>query len=450
MVKFFTRIFNFVKNYPGILCSLVLIIVIPLTLYYNTSFTVKSFQENIDFNLQTKALMIEDIFGIFAADFFSEPKILQQKIEDIIKENSEITKLRVMQEQESGEFKIIASQDVREIGGIISDPSFALAWSQNQTIANLVFEKEERFWKVIKPIYDRETGKKIGMVSMALSLRQADALITSSIYRSYLIVIGAIILTLFLIIQHTRLFGYVVLSRKLQELDKMKDNFIRMATHELQSPITNIRAYTQVLKEEIDPLLNSAQRKYFFRVEISVKNLSALIYDILEVSRIEQGRLDFTAQKISPAKIINEVIEETKAKAKAEQKNLQLIFETPEKTGMIFVNPLRFKQILANLVGNAVKYTPKGKIEVKIDINEAKQKCVISVRDTGLGISAEAQKRLFERFYRVKTRETAEVSGTGLGLWISKQLCEKMGGKIFIESMAGVGTKFTVVFPLSA
>lgn len=445
MTNFLKRILNFIRTYPGILYSFLLIIIIPLALYYNTFYTTRAFQKNVDFNLQTKALTIENILGLLASDFFSQPELLQQKIGEIVKENPEIKELRIIKE-ESGDFKVISSQNLQEMGGIISDPSLALSWFQNQTIANLISEKGERFWKVTKPIYKKETGEKIGLISMALSLGEADLLITRSIYRSYLIVIISILLCLFLIIHHTRLFGYVSLTKRLQEIDKMKDEFIRMATHELQSPLVNIRGYLLALKEEMEPFLNEEQKKFFSRVEISAKNLSDLIEDILEVSRIEQGRLDFTPIKVFPSPVTKEIIEEFKLKA--EQKNLKLIFEEKESPYFIQVNLNRFKQILTNLINNALKYTKKGEIETGTEIQAAKRKYIIFVRDTGLGISAEAQKRLFEKFYRVKTKETAEIPGTGLGLWIVKQLCEKMGGKIFVESMEGVGTKFILIFPL--
>jgi len=443
---FLRRIFNFIKTYPGILYSLFLIIFIPLIFYYITFFISNSFQKNIDYNLQTKALLAENIFAIFAGEYFFQPEILNEKIEEIIKENPEITKLRIIQE-ERGEFKIIASQLLEESGKIISDPSLALSWSQNQAIANLISENGIRFWKVTRPIYLPESGEKLGLISIAFSLKESDALITKTVFHAYIIVIVAIALTLFLIFQHTRLFGYVSLTKRLQEVDKMKDNFIRMATHELQSPIINIRGYLLTLKEEMEPFLNEEQKKYFFRIEISAKNLGNLIEDILEVSRIEQGRLDFTPAKIQPQEITKNLVEELKMKAEA--KGLKLIFEPKAEPFFINVNPNRLRQILFNLIDNAIKYTIEGWIEIQTKPDLTKGNYYITITDTGLGISAEHQKRLFEKFYRIKTKETAEIPGTGLGLWISKELCQKMGGEILLESMEGKGSKFTIVFPLT-
>jgi len=278
-----------------------------------------------------------------------------------------------------------------------------------------------------------------------MSLRSIDLLVLRTVRNSYIILISAILLSLFLIIHHTQLFKYPILLKKLQEIDRMKDEFLRMALHELQSPIVNIRGYIESLREEITDLATEEQKEYLSRVSLSAKNLSDLIYDMLEVSRIEQGRLDFTPQKISPQKIIDELIKEFTPKANA--KGLKLIFQPKEEPYLINVNPHRFKQILTNLIENAIKYTKKGEIEISTWYSEVKKKYFIAIRDTGLGISAEAQKRLFEKFYRVKTRETAVIPGTGLGLWICKEICQRMGGEILLESMEGVGSKFIIFFP---
>ncbi len=445
-MKFFRRVFRFIRQYPGILYSFLLIVLLPWILYYNTLLSARSFQNNIDYTIQSKALLVENVLKNFFASYINRPQYIQKQIEVITEENPEIQDLRVLL-KEGDEFRIVASQDPKEIGAKTKEPSIVLAFSQEQTIANLVSKDKQRFWNVITPIYEKDTGKKIGLVSLALSLQESDRLITKTITRAYIIVVISIILTLFLVFQHTRLFGYVALSKKLKEIDKMKDDFIRMATHELQTPIVNIKGYLQVLEEEIKDKLSREQKEFFERIKISAKNLSDLMYDILEVSRIEQGRLDFTPQEVYPPNIIRETIQEFKMKA--EEKGIKLLGElTDLPQYYIKVNPNRFRQILKNLIENAIKYTFKGHILIRTEVIPEKQRYIIEVSDTGIGISAEHQKRLFEKFYRVKTRETADIPGTGLGLWITKQLCEKMGGKIFVESIKGRGTKFTLIFPL--
>ena len=424
--------------------SLFLIILIPFAIFYNTSFSMRAFQKNIDFALQSNALLSESILESFISDLVLKPEILVEKVVKISNENPEISKIWLAV-SEGEKFKIIASKNKEEIGIEIEGRIINLAWSENQALAYQSSENGKRFWEVVKPIQDAE-GKKFGIIGIAISLGKTDDLVRKTVFKSYLIATIAIILALFLIIHHTQLFGYVTLSKQLQKLDKMKDDFIRMAIHEVQSPIVNLRNYTQALKEEMGDRLSDIQREYVSRIVTSATRLTNLISDMLEVSRIEQGRTSLVAEKVSPRETIKEVVAELRQKA--EDKGLKIVFEDAPDIFFISANSNRLKETLYNLIDNAIKYTIEGKVGVKIKIDQSRRKCYISVEDTGLGISAENQKQLFEKFYRVKTKETADISGTGLGLWISKALTEKMGGEIFIESIEGTGSKFTISFPL--
>jgi signal transduction histidine kinase len=442
MIQFLKRVFGFIKENPSILYSLILIVFLPLILWWNTFFVLSSFEKNIDFTLQKGALSLENILAEVVSDKIQEPEILQEKIQNIAKENPEIKDLKVISFS-NDKFRIIASQNREEIGKEISDPSLSLSWSQNQNIAYLAKEQEERFWKLTKPVFHQ--GQKVALLSMALSLKTADILIAKTVYYSYIIVIATILISLILVLQHTRLFGYLKLYKELRKVNQMRESFFRMAIHELQSPIVNIRGYIEALQEEIGPSLSPAQKEDLNRVSLSARSLSDLVYDILEVARIERGALDVSLKQIFPQKIVKEVVDFLRQKA--EKKNLKLVYLPKELSWTIKVNPHRFREILNNLIENAIKYTKKGKIEVKEWVDEVKEIYYISVEDTGIGISGEEQKRLFEKFYRVKNRDTAGIPGTGLGLWIVKNLCEKMKGGIVVESIKGVGSKFTIYFP---
>ena len=183
------------------------------------------------------------------------------------------------------------------------------------------------------------------------------------------------------------------------------------------------------------------------RISLSAKNLADLIADILEVSHLQQGRMDFTPQKLLPSKVVSDIVENVRLKAEA--KGLTLEFSGAECPYIINVNETRFKQIITNLLENSIKYTLKGGIKVSVSGDKAKKRVIILVQDTGLGISAEGQAHLFEQFYRVKTAENAGIPGTGLGLWMSKQMAQKMGGDILVESIEHVGSRFFVIFPLA-
>jgi len=443
MLIFLKRGIYFIKEHLSIFYSLLLLVVIPLAFYYNTSFTLKSFQENIDFTLQTKTLLAEAIFSTFASDIISNEEELQNKIVQIAKENPEIDKLQIILPKDE-EFEIAFSKDSEEIGTKPTEDSIPLSWYKNQAIAYLTANDEnERFWEVVRPLYNLE-GEKIGLVNMRISLRTADVLALNVVKRVYLIAVIAILFTLFLIIHHTRLFQYVAMFKSLKRVDKEKDDFMNMAMHELRSPIVNIRNYILTLKEETWETLNDEQKEYLSRVLISSERLNGLAGDMLEVVRIQQKRLSFKPEKISPRKIIQEVVKELKTKA--EKKNIQLSFQGGEE-GFIKANPNRLKEVLVNLIGNAIKYTQEGKIEVKTEIDR-KRRYLIIIQDTGIGISAEDQEKLGNKFYRVKEKETESIPGTGLGLWITKETCEKMGGKVLVESIKGQGSKFIAIFPL--
>jgi len=428
-----------------VLYSFALILFLPLFLYFSVFYVSSKFQKNVDLILQTEALFLAQSLSTFSQDFMLEPEILQEKIFQIQKENPKVKQVRILK-KENEDFRIVASGKKEEVGAILQDPSLILSWSQNQSIATLFSDSEtkERFWKVITPIGKE---KKLGLISLALSLKETDELISDIVFKSFILILFGIVISLILIFQHTTLFGYVNLARKLKEIDRAKDEFIRMATHELQAPITNIRNYTLEIKEQLKDRVLPKEREYLERIEISAKNLANLISDILEVSRLEQGRMDFSSQLFDPKKEVEQLVAEFLPKAK--EKNLELIFEKPTQSVLLFLNPIRFREIISNLLSNAIKYTFQGKIIIKSRVDFSKKRYYISVIDTGIGISGEAQQKLFQKFFRERKKETIDIPGTGLGLWLSKQMAQKMGGDILVESIEGKGSNFTVFFPLT-
>ena len=166
---------------------------------------------------------------------------------------------------------------------------------------------------------------------------------------------------------------------------------------------------------------------------------------MLEVSRLEGNRIPITLTTIDTQKIISESVEELKSYAI--EKKLELEYAPLSDLPDALADPERTKQIIINLLSNAIKYTPKGKIELTTKI--AKKEILITVSDTGMGISPEEQAKLFQKFYRIQNDETKSIIGTGLGLWITRELAKKMDGDITLESMAGVGSRFTLHLPIA-
>lgn len=326
-MKFFREIFSFVKTYPGILYSFALILFLPLFLYFSVFYISSKFQKSVDSILQTEALFLTQSLATFSQDFILEPDILQEKIFQLQKENPKVKQVRILK-KENEDFKILASGKKEEVGAILQDPSIVLSWSQGQSIATLFSDAEtkERFWKIITPIGKE---KKVGLISLALSLKETDEVISDIVFKAFLLILYGIIVSLLLIFQHASLFGYVQLTQKLQQIDKTKDEFIRMATHELEAPIVNIKNYLWEIKEELKEKISKEEKEYLERAEISANNLSLLIEDILAVSRIEQGRIDFTPQWLDPAKEARQIVNEFLPKAK--EKNLSLFLRNQKK-----------------------------------------------------------------------------------------------------------------------
>lgn len=228
----------------------------------------------------------------------------------------------------------------------------------------------------------------------------------------------------------------------------MKDEFISMAAHELKTPVVVMKGYAEILQQAAAKLTEEQKMERLKAIVSYADNLMSLISDILDVSRIEQNRLVLDVREESPYGVVREVVDTIRLSA--EQKGLVVTYEDKEQLEpvQIAIDTKRLRQIMINLVGNSIKYTQKGTIHIVTRADKIHKRFVISIEDTGLGMSAEAQRSLFQKFYRVKTEHTESIAGTGLGLWITKALCEAMGGDISVESMEGVGSKFTVTFPL--
>ena len=279
---------------------------------------------------------------------------------------------------------------------------------------------------------------------MSFSLKFSDRLIDSTILKSYAILIATVIIVLLLVSNNIKLFGYALAVSKLKEIDEMKDNFISMASHELRSPLTAIKGYLELFNDDKEKKISQESQHYLENISSSIERLNLLVSDILEISRMEGNRIPINLSIVKPQPIIEKSVEEIRSQA--DRKGLAIEF-SKENLPDIKADPERVKQIFVNLLSNAIKYTEKGKIE--ITAKKENKKLFITFADSGIGISAQEQVHLFQKFYRIKNEKTVKISGTGLGLWITRELARKMKGDISVESIEGVGSHFTVSFPLA-
>ncbi len=234
---------------------------------------------------------------------------------------------------------------------------------------------------------------------------------------------------------------------KEREIDRMRNEFVSMVSHELRTPLTSIKGYVDLLQSNQVGTLNDTQREFLNIVKTNTDRLVKLINDLLDLSRIEAGRIELHRQALDLSRLIRLVTETMHPQLHAKQQ--ELILDIPPDLPSVWGDHDRVIQILTNLVSNAHKYTPAaGKITIAA--HTASDNWVrVDVTDTGIGLSEEDQTHLFSRFFRAQNRATQDIPGTGLGLAITRSLVELHGGKVWVESTPGQGSTFSFTLPIA-
>ena len=247
-----------------------------------------------------------------------------------------------------------------------------------------------------------------------------------------------------------QLIGRIIALRDVtreRELDKMKTDFISVVSHELRTPLTSIKGYTDLLLSDAAGDMSELQHEFLSIIQTSTTRLTNLINDILDISRIESGRIEIRHEPVDYRKIVADILR--LMKTAADEKRIALEATLPASMPPVCGDADKVTQVLTNLVGNALKYTPvDGRVSISLEV-AGDASVTTCVADTGIGISAEDQKRLFQKFFRADNSSTREAGGTGLGLVIAKTLVELLGGAIWVDSDPGRGSRFFFTLPLS-
>lgn len=235
--------------------------------------------------------------------------------------------------------------------------------------------------------------------------------------------------------------------QKVTEVSRLKTEFISVASHQLRTPLSGIRWYLELLLEKSRQEEQSEEVKEYITTLLQTnQRMIKLVNSLLDVSRIEQGRLKIEPQKIPFQQLYQEIIKIHQQEAKA--KGIHLITGPIPPDVYIFGDPRLLEQVLENLISNSIKYTPSGGT-VKIDFVLKKSNIQTCVADTGVGIPPAEQKRIFQRFFRANNVLKMQSTGTGLGLYIAKAIVEAHKGKIWFKSKEGQGTVFYFTLPLA-
>ncbi|MEK7150692.1 MAG: HAMP domain-containing sensor histidine kinase [Patescibacteria group bacterium] len=429
---------SFVRTNPQIVYTIFLLILIPVAFVLNGQQFLNAARENQERLEKDRIGLMHDTFVTFASGYLEERGTLQKYIADIAEKNPALTELKIAH-LESPAPLVIASRDTTQLG--TADSSYTPMYEAVglNTRASLIFETYDdgiRYWKAFRGIKDPQ-GKITAVLMTATSMAQIDDLAARNIRNAYVFLVIIIVAIFILLLRHARIIDYATLYRRLKEIDLMKDSFVAMASHELRTPLTAMKWQLETMEED------AKNQKGLTTLKASADQLGRLVEDILDVSRIEQGRMKFEMQNIDISTLISETVKNLEPLAK--EKNLT-INHSSQTLPHISIDSARLIQVLTNLIGNAIKYTIQGSIT--IETSSEQKELIIRIRDTGIGVSAEDQKKLFQKFERIKSEETRKINGTGLGLWITKYIVEQMHGSITVESIRNVGSSFIVSFPV--
>jgi signal transduction histidine kinase len=235
-------------------------------------------------------------------------------------------------------------------------------------------------------------------------------------------------------------------NRELRELDRLKDEFVSLVSHDLRTPLTSIVGYVDLILDE--PSVSDEHREYLAIVARNTKRLHRLVDDLLFAARLQAGRLELDVGDVDLVQIARHTVETLRPRAEAAGVDLALeLGQELNGSFSVLGESSRLAQLLDNLVSTAVKFTPSGG-RVAVRVARTAERAVVEVRDSGIGIPQREQERLFERFFRSSNASERQIEGTGLGLYITKAIVEAHKGRIDVESHEGQGTTFRVELPL--
>jgi PAS domain S-box-containing protein len=228
-----------------------------------------------------------------------------------------------------------------------------------------------------------------------------------------------------------------------KELEARKDDFINMASHELKTPITSMKIYIEFLLQKLKGNKDSRTLKTLHSIGYQTDRLEDIVNNLLDVSRLQTGKLHFSKEKFNLIELVRETMESLQGATKQ-----QTLMMEGSRALTVFADKFRIYQVITNLITNAIKYSyPDSTIKIKV--RKTDNKAVVSVQDFGIGIDADQQKKVFERLYQVTNDTKKTFPGFGMGLYISEQIIKRHKGRIWVESEKGKGSTFFFSLPLT-
>ena len=243
--------------------------------------------------------------------------------------------------------------------------------------------------------------------------------------------------------------GIIILLQDIteqQKLDHMQRDFVANVSHELKTPLTTIKSYTETLLDgaSADP---ETTRSFLTVVDAEADRMSRLVRELLQLSRLDYKQENWLKKEANVISVLKTAVTKVEMTAATKKQEIKCLFDPKEKLPAV-IDRDRIEQVLLNILSNAIKYSPENSL-IEVDAYKEENLAMIFVKDNGIGISEKEQTRVFERFYRVDKARSREMGGTGLGLAIAKQIVEEHGGTILLSSSLNEGTTVTIALPLA-
>ena len=236
------------------------------------------------------------------------------------------------------------------------------------------------------------------------------------------------------------------ITSRLRKLDQEKTDFLSLASHQLRGPLSSIHGYSSMISEGEFGKLPKHLEDPIRKILESSRAMNALINDFLDVTKIEKNELEYVIEEVNIGNIIDDVVEDFSVAFERDEIELKSTHNSKDNV-MVLADPLRVKQILNKILDNALKYTQVGSVTVSLAVKH--DDAIVTVSDTGIGIEEDQIKELFKKFKRADNANDATVIGSGLGLYVAKEVAESQGGRIWVESQgAGKGSKFYIALPI--
>jgi signal transduction histidine kinase len=416
----------------------VLVFIFPLLYVWSAQLFYKTAYDNIHTSQKQTVGMAHDAVAALLQNIpVQNFATLNSVLGVIAEQNSDITKFLVYQETEQG-LLVIASPIAEQLNTYDQKAEAIrdLGFSNAHPFLQMEFIIDgKRVWQAYRRVpidttfYYIFSEHDFSLIDSKMTARQQESYLALTFILAFFMV-----LAYWLHRQTHWQKRYSELTETLHE----RDLFSNMIAHEFRSPLTAIKGYASFLEES--PNLSNDERRFVGTIRQSTEHLVLLVSDFLEVARLQSGKLKIEKQDIDVRTVISTAVENLSGMAR--EKGLGLVFESGTKPIIFKTDKTRLLQVLTNLITNAIKYTPAGAVTLRCA--EDYHAVVIRIMDTGTGISAEDQQKLFAPFTRVGGVDGTQITGTGLGMYITKQLVALLGGTIGVESIKNVGTHLVV------